>query len=289
MKLIRILFLIFFVQFNLNAQTVDSAYFRAQAIGLKQPGVLPSGVYNLLGRYKLIMIGEKSGTNEPAMFLTGLAELFTYHGDSIQVGFEIPPDQMNEFLKLKTDSSVYKSDFFSKTSNDNRANSAWATAILKLNTNKYVSIFFYDVNTEESKTPDDRNKLMYLKIKHHIQAHPKWKTITFGDNVHNMIRPYKEENTTAIYLLTDPELSLKQGLCTLNHNFQKGQTLGGQWKLGLPDSYFPQLPGYTNYLFLYKNEQVNIYNGIFFTKVARTATCLNKKRPAPIKPLKHSP
>lgn len=275
MKILSTLFLIIVLPFNLKAQN-DSIYFKSHAIGIKKITALSSNVHKVLSPYKLIMLGETSGTNEPATFFTSLVELFTSFSDSVLVGFEIPLDQMNEFLKFKTDSSIYKSDFFLKNANDFRASSALASAISKLNKNKYVNIFFYDVNAEESKTSDSKDKLRYLKIKSSMKAHPKCKTITFGVTVHNMMLPYKGETTTAMFLKKDMELNQKQQFCSLNHVFQRGPWVGGMRMLD--DTSFTQLKGYTNYLYIYKNDPLNAYSGVFFTKVVTAATLMDMKK-----------
>jgi outer membrane protein OmpA-like peptidoglycan-associated protein len=239
---------------------------------------LSKPVYDLLSSNKLIMIGEMHGTNEPAAFVTGLAELFTRYSDSVQVGFEIPPDQMREFLKLKTEHSIYSSDFFLHGFNDGRSSDAWAKAIAILTKNTRVRIFFYDINTAESKTGNDRDSLMYVKIKEEIKAHPKWKTITLSGNIHNMLLPYKGENKTAAYLYNDPELKLKHKLCSLNHNYQNGTMLNNIGKglelrqVNMGESPYSKLSNSDNFLYTYKNDPLNTYTGIFFTKNITAAT-----------------
>ena len=148
----------------------DSARLATSAIEIGKPDSLSTEIYNALHPYKLIMIGEMHGTNEPAAFVKGLAQLFASHKDSVRVGFEIPSDQMKEFMKAKTERSVYNSTFFKMGSADGRASEAWASCIASLAKKPLVRIFFFDVNSDESKNKlIDKDSLMYLKIKNEIR------------------------------------------------------------------------------------------------------------------------
>jgi hypothetical protein len=282
MKFQQILLLILSVHYNLNAQS-DSTYFKSHAIELNKLDSLSLNVYKAIASYKLIMVGEMHGTNEPAAFVTDLAKLFTKFDDSVQVGFEIPADQMNEFLKLKTERSIYSSDFFSIGFNDGRSSNAWASAIATLTKNARIHIFFYDTNTGESKIYDDRDSLMYLKIKNNWQAHPQWKMITLSGNIHNMLLPRNGKNKTAAYLLNDPDLNMKDKLCSLNHNYQSGTMLnniGNRLELrevNMGKSPYSKLTSFDNFLYIYENDPLNTYSGIFFTKTVTAATLTNKK------------
>jgi hypothetical protein len=279
MKYLSIFIIFVFIHCNLKSQN-SSDYFKTDIdiIEIEKLESLSSFLWPYLTPYKLIMIGEMHGTNEPASFVTGLAQLFTFHGDSVQVGFEIPSDQMNEFLKLKTEKSIYNAEFFSKISNDGRASKAWATAIATLNKNPRINIFFYDIISGESKFIDDRDSIMYLKIKSNIKAHPKWKTITLSGNIHNMLQPYKGEKKTAFFLLNDVELKLKNNLCALNHTYQSGTMLNNIGKglelrqVNMGESSYSKRSHFDNFLFLHKYDPANTYSGFFFTKTVTAAT-----------------
>ena len=219
------------------------------------------------------------GTNEPAKLVAGLTDLFTRYGDSVQVGFEIPSDQMTTFIKQRTDSSVFHSDFFSKYSVDGRATVAWATAIAKARQNSKATVFFYDVNGNYSS---DRDSLMYLNIKTKLSEHPKWKTITIGGNIHNMLLPYKGQNKTAYFLYHDTDLNIADRICSLNHQYQSGTMLNNIGKglqlrdIGTINSEYSKL-NYDNYLFLFPINVVDSYSGMYFTKQVTAAELVNSK------------
>src|SRR3954468_6543694 len=152
--------------FNGLKGQADSSRLAKSAIGIVRLDSLSGEVYDALHPYKLIMIGEMHGTKEPAEFVKGLAELFTNHRDSVLVGFEIPSAKMKEFLKEKTERSVFNSSFFTTVSTVGRGNEAWEGAISSLALNPKVKIFFFDTNVGDSKRNYlDRDSLMYIKIK----------------------------------------------------------------------------------------------------------------------------
>jgi len=268
----------------LSARGQDFAsLLKTNAIKIDKLDSLDNKIYDLLYHNKLIMIGEMHGTNEPAKFVKGLTALFTAKGDSVQVGFEIPSEQMTSFLKYRTDSSVCQSDFFSKSTTDGRASIAWASIILLLNRNPKVAIFFYDINNGESKNIDDRDSLIYIKIKNQIIKHPTWTTITLSGNIHNMRLPYKQKNKTGAYLANDTGLNISNKFCSLNHYYRSGTMLNNRGKglelqdVGNINSDFAKLLGYDNYLFLFPISQTNTYDGIFFTRKVTAAELVNKK------------
>ncbi len=85
---------------------------KENAVKIEHLDKLNKLVFDKLKDFRLIMIGEMHGTNEPANFIIGLTELFANHGDTVQLGFEIPSELMAAYSSLLTDSSVFQSDFF---------------------------------------------------------------------------------------------------------------------------------------------------------------------------------
>lgn len=253
-------------------------YLKENALKVDKLDSLSKAVYDLLSDYRLIMIGEMHGTNEPARLVTGLVDLFTRSGDSVQVGFEIQPEQMTAFLKQHSDSSIFQSGFFAKPSVDGRASVAWANAIAKANKNPKASVFFYDVNGDYSSA---RDSLMYLNIKAKLNEHPKWKTITLSGNIHNMLLPYKGQNKTASFLYNDTSLDIADKICSLNHQYQSGTMLNNIGKglqlreTGQIDSEYSQLP-YEMYLFLFPINYKATYSGIYFTRQVTAAELVTK-------------
>lgn len=254
---------------NLFGQDLQT-HLKENAVKISHLDKLDKLVYEKLKDFKLIMIGEMHGTNEPANFLVGLTELFANHGDSVQVGLEIPSELMTTYSRLFTDSSVFQSDFFLNSFDDGRATIAWANAITQLTINSKVQIFFYDINKSESKDFQDRDSLMYIKIKQKIIEHPNWRTITLSGNIHNMRLKFRDKLTAAYYLCNDKDLNFIDKICTLNHYYQSGTMLnniGNGLELRQVNNnptVFSETFDFDNYLYLYPT--ANTYNGIFFTK-----------------------
>jgi hypothetical protein len=257
-------------------------YLKQNAVKIIKPDSLSNDIYNLVSDYSLIMIGEMHGTNEPAEFVIGLTDLLTSKGDSVQVGMEIPSTKMKRYIEEHSDNSIYSSDFF-KRSVDGRASDAWAQVISKVSKNHKASIFFYDVNDGDCSNVDDRDSMMYLKIKNKIQEHPSWKTITISGNIHNMLLPYKGKAKTAYFLINDQDLNLKDRICSLNHLYQRGSMINNSGnglelkQVDNSDSDYSTAVDYDNYLFLMPINVTFGYSGIYFTKNVTAARMLDEK------------
>jgi hypothetical protein len=240
------------------------------AVRMEHLDKLEKPVLDKLKDFRIIMIGEMHGTNEPATFLIGLTELFTYQGDTVQVGFEIPSELMSAYNSSLTDSSVFNSEFFSIHSVDGRASSAWANAIIRLTKNSKAQVFFFDNNQSQSRDYQDRDSLMYVKLKQKIMEHPNWRTITLSGNIHNMRLKYKDQPTAAYYLCNDKELGLTDRVCTLTHYYQSGTMLNNMGsglelrQVNNNPSVFSETLDFDNYIFLFPTP--NTYNGLFFTR-----------------------
>jgi len=256
--------LILFLILNLVFVKVDGqdypTYLKENAIKIDKVDSLNKNVYDLLAAYKIIMIGEIHGTNEPVNFLEGLVKLFTENGDTVQVGFEIPAKQMAPFLKHPSRVNILKTEFFVSPSGDGRASVAWNRAIAKISKNPKASLFFFDKNIGDNRNADS---VMYLNIKYRIEKHRNWKTITISGNIHNSLEMYKEQNTMGTLLSIDKELNIADNICSLNHEFKGGQTIWNEFKE--TETVYSKV-GYDNYLFLYPKNKNEPYTGFLYTK-----------------------
>jgi hypothetical protein len=179
----------------------DSLYIRRNAIRIDRQDSLSTSLYDSISTYKIIMVGETHGTKEPAKFVRSLVELLIKNGDTVQVGLEIPSEEIKTFTRTSPDSAIYASTFFRTWRHDIRASADWANLIIRFNNIPNVNFFYYDVNKGDFKNYGNRDSLMYTKIKRRIQFHSKWKTITLGGNIHNMLLPYRGEIKMGLYLL----------------------------------------------------------------------------------------
>lgn len=215
------------------------------------------------------MVGEMHGTNEPAQLITRLALLFTGQGDSVQVGLEIVPEQMQHYLSSGTDSSIFQSLFFANPpQQDGRESFAWANIISKLNDNTRVQLFFFDINkgTEEAFP---RDSIMFLKIRKQYLAHPNWRMITISGNAHNRNEPGK----MAAYLQNDKSIPLDaKKICSLNNYYTKG-TCYANFGKGMelkyfesPASVYDTILPFPDYLYLFSSQSNAPYTGMYYTQ-----------------------
>jgi hypothetical protein len=265
----------------------DSIHLKQNAVKIDNPDSLGEDIYKLIATYQLIMIGEMHGTNEPAVLVTSLVDLLTKKNDSVQVGLEIPSEQMKNYLWAPAVSNICASDFFANKSSDGRATCAWATLIEKLNNNHKAEIFFYDINHEDAEFIDDtiRDSMMYVKIKKKIQAHPTWKTITLGGNIHNMLMPYKYDGKTkmALYISNDKELNISKRILSLVHVYAAGSTLSDSGnglqliQVDQSNSLWAKATACENYLFLYPQNVKTNYSGVYFTRKLTASKLLSER------------
>ena len=216
-KIALIISFIILTMYSVHSQNSNQQQY--QIVPIERLDSLSQEIYTVLEEYRLIMLGEMHGTNEPAEFLIGLAELFAKNGEFIQVGLEIPKDQMQTFLTEHTEESIVNSSFFSNNLFDGRASIAWANAIARLDKNPLISVFFYDIDSSQNFTVESRDSIMYLNIKEQLEKYPTWRTITLSGNIHNMLVPFREQKTMTSFLINDTTLKINNELCSLHHDY----------------------------------------------------------------------
>jgi hypothetical protein len=261
--------LILIFSFFISHAQDDSVYIKTNAVRIENPESLSDSVYVLLKPFSIIMFGEMHGTNESAPFVNGLSELFTSKGDSVLVGLEIPPAGMQKFNSDRTDSSIYQSDFFRNPSYESGKESLpWAALISRLNKNRKVTIFFFDVNEKEGK-PDQRDSLMSAKIKTQLKKYPGRRMITLTGNYHNKI---SDGSTITSYLKRDNELNVSSKICSLNLEYYSGTCRANFGKglevkrLGHYKTAYDSSVDFDKYLLLVSPKSDYEYNGFYYTR-----------------------
>jgi len=280
---IKVILAILFTIYLLNTQGQDTTYLRLKAVKIENQDSLGDDIYESISGYQLFMLGEAHGTKESARFIQSLAELLTRKGNHVQMGLEIPSEQMKKYLLAPSDSNIYYSDFFAGRPYDSRSCFAWVNLIAKLNDNPFVEIFFYDINVEDFKKLNERDSLMYLKIKRRMQLHPEWKMITLSGNIHNMLVPFDGQPKMGLFLCNDQELKIADKILSLNHCYGKGEVWdnwGNSLKLFQVDntsSIFTKTVDYENYLFLYPHNAQMKYSGIYYTRKVTPSNLTSKR------------
>lgn len=254
-------------------------YVRNHAVRFESPGKLNDSVFELLSPFSLIMVGEMHGTNEPAEFVNGLAKMFTAKGDSVQVGMEIPSQFMKKFLSEKTDSSVYKSEFFANPPFlDGRQSVAWANLIISLKNNPMVKLFFFDKDREEKI--DQRDSIMYAKTKAQILKNVRYRTITLTGNAHN--NTGNDNGNMGALLMNDYDLNLSDKLCSLNllfvsgsMNINSGNGLEEK-NVEYPESVISKAVPWDYYVMMANPAKNYTYTGIFFSRKISISKMVSK-------------
>ena len=258
---------------TLQAQQV-SEYLRANAIPIPDAETLPDTLHAMFRPFQVVMMGEMHGTNEPARFVGRLAELCLRMGDSVQVGLEIPASEMEDFLRMRTDSSIATSRFFdSPRFESGRESVAWATLIGGLKERPNVQLFFFDVAEGEGK-PFERDSLMAAKIRNQYLLHPTWKLLTLSGNAHAMLPKQGPNGNTsmAAVLARDKAMGPSTRICTLNHLYSSG-TCRANFGHGLeekqlirPQSEYDTALPVDEYLVFFSAKSSYPYTGIYYSR-----------------------
>ncbi len=226
MKIVVLFVCLLFLLNDISAQSWDE-YLKKRAVKIDSLENLGDSVYGRLKSFRLIMVGEMHGTNEPAEFVTGLAKLITKKEDSVLIGIEAPADLIGNFIENSTEINLKESVFFKTGYNDGRSSEAWLHLISTVSKIPNARLFFFD---DSKYYTLNRDSLMYINIKNQMKAHPKWKVITLTGNIHNKLIPYNEKITTGTYLVSDKDLNLSKRICSINHMFQKGTMMNNRGK-----------------------------------------------------------
>ena len=270
----------------LNTSTIKAQdspeYIRNNAIPFTYPDTLNQQVYKVLSDYRLIMIGEMHGTREPAQFVRGLTRLLLKNGDSVQIGLEIPSEDMKQFYRYHSDSSVYSSWFFNRKPRDGWGNHAWANIIIRFNRNSRVKIFFFDGNQAQYDTlSQDRDSVMFWNVKQAMKENPGWKTITLSGNIHNMLSQFDERKTMGYYLKNNQTLVRKKEVASIVHRYKTG-TMKNRTSQGLklrnvdkPGIIYDRAVDETRYLLPLPREKADKYNMILYTRQVTTAAMVH--------------
>jgi len=266
-----------------NIRGQDSASINQNAIGIERQDSLGEDIYDVISGYQLFLIGEGHGTKEPARFVQSLAELLLRKGNHVQIGLEIPSEQMKTYLSSPKNSNAYTSEFFINKPYDGRPCFAWADLIARLSGRHDVEFFFYDINFGEFKDFEERDSLMYLKIKKRIQLHPDWKTITLGGNIHAMLRHYNGKTKMGLYLRDDKDLQIEKRLLSIDHCYATGSYWDNSNNtlqiFQADDSYsiLATAVDYENYLYLCSQIANKNFNAIYFTRKLTASPLVGQK------------
>ena len=272
------LLLFFFWSIHLQSQTLSN-FIKQNAIDLKR-----DSIFDIIKDYKCVMLGEVHGTKEAAGFLEQLIKLASKNGKKIIVGLEIPGNDMQEFIKKPTTNNLKKTLFFKDGYGDGRNNEAWFKLIDNCKSLKNVQFCFFDGDSDEYYSSEDRDKVMFDNIVSEYKKDTARVVYTISGNIHNKITPYRKKKVLGCYLV---DLFTEKNVLSINHIYGdgtaynrvsgtlkkrdiKGQT--GYWSTSTPlENYFlPRLP---------KNFQDG-NNAIIYTKTITASVSMSIKSKA---------
>jgi len=275
------LVMVLLLQITTTAQ--ETNYIQEHAVKIDNLSRLSDNIYDAMHPFKLIMVGEMHGTNEPAAFVASLAALLASHGDSVCIGLEIPADQMEAFTSKPTRDNVKRSSFFKTLSVDGRASDAWAAIIESAVSNSRISIFFFDITTSDQKNSYDRDSMMFVNVKRQMTTHPNHTFITLSGNVHSMTQQFRGSPKMGYYLATDESLGLYNRVCSVSNNYSSGTMLNNSGHglelktVNMNDTPYSTSVNYNNYLMLIPTNPSKACSAILFTRTISAATMTGQK------------
>lgn len=262
-----LLFLVSLSSFHLFSQGWKE-YIAENALAVGKNLELDSSHYYAFKNYKLILMGEMHGTQEPAKMVEQLARLILSYEDSVSVGLEIPEQEMEAFLKMPSEKTLEESHFFSKPNQDGRNGRAWFELVRYCMNEPRVRVFFYD-NAASPEVP--RDSIMYREIKKQASSHPAHKILTISGNLHNQLVARNGSKTMGNYLSADSLTFSKGQICSIYHYYAEGTMLNNTGKgLELTTVEFEESDftsgKHENYFIFYDSIEPTPNNCIFFTR-----------------------
>jgi len=228
---------------------------------------------DILASYRIIMVGEMHGTQEPSAFVSYITRQLLKSGKSVNLGLEIPYTQMAEFASSPSLKSLEQSFFFREGFKDGRNSKEWFNLIAAYIRNPSVSLFFFDVDPDAHLSARDSG--MYSLVKRAIAPQSQGITVLLSGNIHNRLLPFRDGKTLACYLQTD----FPAGILSINHQFKFGAMRNytgqgfGLHKVEPMPSAFSDV-AFKSYFSLLKSEG-GPYNAVFYTEEVRPARNLD--------------
>jgi hypothetical protein len=260
---------------GLQAQTLGT-FIRSHAIRVELADRSKNdSLLRQLSGYKLIMVGEMHGTQEPAQFVSYLVEQLIAGGGDVQLGIEIPEEMVSEFVRKPSAERLRDSEFFKNGFPDGRANRDWFNLIVKYQANRKVKLFFYD-----TESGANRDSIMYSHVKQKIIARPEATTVLLGGNFHNRLIVSRSGKPMGVYLLNDKAVLSLGKICAINHHYKYG-TMKNSSGQGLqlrviepsPSYYSEATPFKAYYSLLPENEYP--YTAVFYSEKVTAAEIMN--------------
>lgn len=252
------------------------------SIEISKIDTLDETMYDKVSEYKVIMIGEMHGTEEPAAFVKGLVRLFVINQQKVNVYLEISADEMKQYIKKPRISKIKKTTFFKKYLSDGRAGWAWHNIISELGNMTEVRLVFFDSSKEQNKQSENRDSLMYVNIKQDLIHNGVAKSVILTGNLHNMLIPRKGEKKMGYYLKNDSELGLGAQILSVDHIYGSGSMLNNIGN-GLEKQIIPfagsKYDGiFDSFLYIFPKDYADFYNAYFYTKYVTATKLVNSKK-----------
>jgi hypothetical protein len=226
---------------------------------------LPDSLISRLANYKIIMIGEMHGTQEPVRFFTQLVSKLSAR-KKIIAGYEIPGYLFSLKKEEINDSSLRKQKCF-QFNTDGRFSTSWYESILALSKKTNVEFLFFDISFGQD--PHNRDSAMFLNIRNKYLMDTSVIIVTITGNVHNKLIPHKNSNTLGCYLRT----YLTPSILSMSHHYNNG-SMYNNFGQGLKINHvndeagvYKTLHSSANYFYIFgKDDKWSAWNSFLYTE-----------------------
>ena len=218
MQILKLLILLLLTQ-NLISQSESNPVLFLQENAIKIDNLLGlnHNIYSEVCQYDVILVGEMHGTNEPAEFTYGLCELITKNEDKVILALEVPQILIGDLSSNFSINDLYKTRFFEMENRDGRNGQAWFDLIMRCQNNPKVNLKFIDNNT-----CSPRDSSMYVDILEIRKSHPHTKIVTLTGNIHNWLKPFRDELKLGGYIIKDTLNFNSEKIMSINHLYKDG-------------------------------------------------------------------
>lgn len=220
MKIVNTILILLVLSCNTVELSEMQLNLKANAIPINKLSNLDTDIYEAISNYEIIMIGEMHGTNEPAEFAYGLCKLIAQQEENVILGMEISPGQMDGFSETMSIEQLKKLPFFNGENLSGMNGEAWLNLIDRSNQNNKIITKFFDY---QRVAPRDSS--MYNAICDIRKTHPNTKIVTLSGNLHNRIKPFRDNKMLGVYLVNDTINFDSNKIMSLMHFYNEGTML----------------------------------------------------------------
>ncbi|MCG8475939.1 MAG: hypothetical protein MI784_10745 [Cytophagales bacterium] len=265
------LFLLFSFVTEHQSQPRKSSFITNNAAAIQLEKALPNPLYPMLQNFNCILLGEKHGIKEAALFVERLLDLFSLNKQKVMLGLDLSVSDFHSPINKSSSADLLHSRFFKQSLPE--AKNGEALFLLIQHANQMPNVTIFGLN--DLKIKGQRDSVMFINLQRQLAIHPKAKFICLtGHKNHSLIQltNTKHPNTLGCYL--KKYFEKKPGkLLSIQHQYQKGRILMNAgmgfkaYPINLHRNVFSASSSYKQYFLVDRKHCLDsAYNGLLYTE-----------------------